>query len=256
MSPSPVPHLTSDALDPLPHGFFGREGGSSTGDFATNNMSVAVGDDAETVERNRDRACRQLGFHGRQLALLKQVHSNRVVTLTERSDPAVAVEADGLVTKHRGLILGILTADCAPILLADHKAGVIGAVHAGWKGAATDIVGNAVRAMVELGATLGNIRAAIGPTISGVNYEVGPEFAAALLERQPLTAAWISRPGGGREHFDLPGFVADQLQAIGIGFVANSKTCTYAAPGTYFSHRYATHHGTTTGRQVALIGLP
>jgi polyphenol oxidase len=251
----PVPYLSSDALEPLPHGFFGRQGGNSIGPFATNNMSVAIGDDADTVNRNRDRACQQLGFMRRQLVLLKQVHSNRVVALTERPDPERAMEADALVTRRRDLILGTLTADCTPVLLADHKAGVIGAVHAGWKGAANDIVYSTVLAMIGLGADPKNVRAAIGPTISAANYEVGPDFAQALVDQQPLAASRISKPEGGREHFDLPGFVADQLKGAGVGFVADCKTCTYAAPDAYFSHRYATHKGTTTGRQIALIGL-
>ena len=250
-----MPHLTSDALERLPHGFFGREGGESTGDFATNNMSIAIGDDPVVVNHNRNAACMQLGFHGRQLVLLKQVHSARVVALTERPDPERAMEADGIVTKHHGLILGILTADCAPILLADHEAKVIGAVHAGWKGAADDIVYSAILAMVGLGADPKNIRAAIGPTISAANYEVGPEFAANLVAKHPAAASRISKPDGGREHFDLPGFIADQLKGAGVGFVADCQTCTYADPKAYFSHRRATHEGMRTGRQIALIGL-
>ena len=258
-----MPHLTSEALEPLPHGFFGREGGESEGDFASNNMSIAIGDDPVTVDHNRKAACRAIGVAvndsadrgWRQLVLLKQVHSNRVVALTEKPDPARAMEADGVVTKHHGLILGILTADCAPILLADHRAGVIGAVHAGWKGAADDVVYSAVLAMVGLGADPKNIRAAIGPTISAANYEVGPEFAANLVARHPAAASRISKPDSGREHFDLPGFIADQLRGAGVGFVADCKTCTYADPKAYFSHRRATHEGKTTGRQIALIGL-
>jgi polyphenol oxidase len=250
-----IPHLTSDALEPLRHGFFGREGGGSSGAFASNNMSVALGDDPDIVNRNRNKTCMHLGFHGRQLALLKQVHSNRVVVLTERPDPAIATEADGLVTNRTDLILGVLTADCAPILLADPVARVIGAIHAGWKGAVDGIVDSAVLAMVGLGADPKNIRAAIGPTISAANYEVGPEFAADLVVKHPAAASRISKPDGGREHFDLPGFIADQLRNAGVGVVADSKTCTYAAADAYFSHRRATHEGTTTGRQIALIGL-
>jgi polyphenol oxidase len=254
---SGIPHLTSDALDPLPHGFFGREGGSSTGQFATNNMSIALGDDAVSVDHNRKAACRALGDTPsfKQLVLLKQVHSSRVVAITERPKVDRPMEADGIVTNNPGIWLGVLTADCAPILLADPVAKVVGAVHAGWKGAVNDIVYSAVLAMVGLGADPSRIRAAIGPTISAANYEVGPEFAADLVVRHPAAASRISKPTGGREHFDLPGFIADQLRGAGVGVVADSRTCTYADAIAYFSHRRATHEGTGTGRQIALIGL-
>jgi polyphenol oxidase len=249
-----APYVVSDALEPLPHGFFGREGGFSEGPFASLNMSIAIGDSPRHVDLNRRKACVQLASH-RQLVLLKQVHSSRVVALTERPDPERAMEADAMVTNRSDLLLGVLTADCTPILLADREAGVIGAAHAGWKGAAGDIVYATVLAMIGLGAKPTNIRAAIGPTISAANYEVGPEFTAALLAQHPGAASRISRPTGDREHFDLPGFVGDQLRAAGVGFVADCGLCTYADPVAYFSHRWATHNHTTTGRQIALIGL-
>lgn len=249
-----APYLVSDALEDVPHGFYGREGGLSDGPFATFNMSVAIGDDPALVKRNREKACAQIA-PGRDLVLLKQVHSNRVVAVTEPNRNDVPMEADGMVTNNPRLLLGILTADCTPILLADREAGVVGAAHAGWKGAINDIVYATVIAMVGLGADPKNIRAAIGPTISAANYEVGPEFAASVIAQHPAAAARISKPDGGREHFDLPGFVADQLKGAGVGYVADSKTCTYADPAAYFSHRRATHDHTTTGRQIALIGL-
>jgi polyphenol oxidase len=249
-----APYIVSDALDAVPHGFFGRQGGLSEGPFASLNASVAVGDDAHIVDRNRQQAKSQIA-HGRKLVLLKQVHSNRVVAVTRPNDRDVPIEADGLVTNHHGLLLGILTADCAPILLADTEAGVVGAAHAGWKGAVDNIAYSVVIAMIGLGARPENIRAAIGPTISGVNYEVGPDFAASVLEKHPQVGARIVRSEGEREHFDLPGFVFDQLKRAGVGHVADSRICTYADPAAYFSHRYATHHGITTGRQISIIGL-
>lgn len=250
-----APYLASDALDGLPHGFFGRQGGLSEGPFASLNASVSVGDDPHVVDQNRKKACGQFAPF-RDLVLLKQVHSNRIVAVTKPNARDVPIEADGMVTDNPRLLLGILTADCTPILLADQKAGVVGAVHAGWKGAANDIVYAAVLAMVGLGANPADVRAAIGPTISGPNYEVGPEFAASLIEKHPAVASRIDRPGGGREHFDLPGFVGDQLRGAGVGYVADCRTCTYANPEEYFSHRRATHEQTITGRQIALIGLP
>jgi polyphenol oxidase len=153
------------------------------------------------------------------------------------------------------LALGILTADCSPVLLADPEAGVIGAFHAGWKGAIGGIAQATVAAMGALGAEPARIVAAIGPTISQRNYEVGPEFAANLLGRHRDAGNRIMTPPGGKEHFDLPGFIFDRLHEAGVGLVEDLRLCTYAEPKHYFSHRFATHHGTATGRQIALIGL-
>ena len=154
-----------------------------------------------------------------------------------------------------GLPLGILTADCTPILFADPEAGVIGAAHAGWSGAAQGIALNTIAAMVALGADPACIRAAIGPTISGPNYEVGDPFRTDLLAIAPDGAPFFTTPYGGKPHFDLPGFVEAQLRAARIGPVENLGICTYADPVRYFSHRYATHHQTKTGRQIAVIAL-
>ncbi|HZY49983.1 MAG TPA: peptidoglycan editing factor PgeF, partial [Devosia sp.] len=239
----------------LHHGFFGREGGRSKGELASNNMSISVGDNPDLVVSNRSSAAYAMGEHGiKDLVVFKQVHSTTVVTLTDR--PQGVVEADAMVTNRSDLLLGILTADCAPVLFADPDAGIVGAAHAGWKGAAGGIVNGTVLAMVGLGADPGNIRAAIGPTISGRNYEVGPETAAQIVALDKAAAAHISIPEGKtREHFDIPGLLMEQLFGAGVGLVSDLGMCTYASPGVFFSHRYATHHGTTTGRQIAIIGL-
>ncbi len=252
-----APFVTSAVLGDarIRHGFFGREGGVSDGDFSSLNMSVAVGDDPARVAKNRSRAMAALDLPAAALGMVKQVHSSSVVVMTEPVEGDLQ-EADAMVTGVRGLTLGILTADCTPILLADPDAGVIGAAHAGWKGAADDIVYATVIAMVALGADPARIRAAIGPTISAENYEVGPQFAADLVARHPQAAVRITKPApDAREHFDLPGFVGDQLVGAGVGKVDNLHLCTYAEPKRWFSHRWATHQGTTTGRQVALIAL-
>lgn len=249
------PFVTSALLDSTPHGFFGREGGVSTGVFASLNVSEKSGDDLTHVANNRAQATQAIQFPTEALATVRQVHSSTVVVLTERPDPAERREADAMVTNRPGVVLGILTADCTPILLADPEAGVIGAAHAGWKGAAGGIAYTTVLAMVSLGADPAKIRAVIGPTISGANYEVGPEFAAALIDKHPHAAVRITRPNGQREHFDLPGFISDQLVGAGVGRVEDLRLCTYADPRRWFSHRRATHEHTTTGRQIALIGL-
>jgi YfiH family protein len=242
-------------LDGVRHGFFGRKGGSSLGEFAENNMSIAVGDTPRLVDINRTGAAEALGFVRNQLFLLKQVHSARVHRLNEVPDNDVAIEADALVTRQPGLALGILTADCTPILLADAEAGVIGAAHAGWRGAVDGIVGNTIASMVDLGADPANIVAAIGPTISGENYEVGPHFMDDFVKLRPDGWRHFSTHNGGRAHFDLPGFVRAELERAGVTQVDRAGDCTYGHPDRYFSHRYATHQGGTTGRQIAIIGL-
>jgi YfiH family protein len=153
------------------------------------------------------------------------------------------------------LALGILTADCTPILFADPIAGVIGAAHAGWRGAVDGICGATIEAMVALGAQPENIIAAIGPTISGANYEVGDQFKADFLALQPHGERHFFAPEGKKTHFDLPGFVAAQLSKSGVGTIEKVGGCTYGEPGRYFSHRYGTHQNSRTGRQVAIIGL-
>jgi len=252
-----VPFEQSSALAALAdvrHGFFGRQGGNSSGAYASLNMSESTGDNADIVATNRARAVAALGFGLPVLALARQVHSATVITVAGPPDWRTPPEADALVTNVPGIVLGILTADCAPILLADPEAGVVGAAHAGWKGAAGGIVAATIDAMVKLGARPAAIVAAIGPAISSANYEVGPAFAADLIAGHREAARHVTRPEGGRVHFDLPGFVLGELQRAGVASVGNLGICTYADPARYFSHRRATHEGTATGRQIALIG--
>ena len=250
-----TPYETAPALSAVPsirHGFFGRQGGVSTGEFEELNVSWSVGDDAGAVDENRDIVRKALGAG--PLAILRQVHSARVETLTAPPEPSV-IEADAVVTATPGIALAILTADCTPILLADPKAGIIGAAHAGWRGAVDGIIGNVVSAMEKIGANPSDIIAAYGPTIHAQNYEVGDKFMADFLALHPDGECHFHTPPGKRPHFDLPGFVTAQLQAAGLGTIEQTGNCTYAHPGRYFSHRYATHRGTRTGRQVAVIGL-
>jgi YfiH family protein len=252
-----APYTVSSVLDHdrIVHGFYGRQGGRSQGELAGNNMSISVGDNPDLVVSNRSSAAYALGGHGiRDLVVFKQIHSTHVATLTER--PQGVIEADAMVTNRPDLLLGILTADCAPVLFADPEAGIVAAAHAGWKGTAGRIVDNTVKAMVALGAKTDRIRAAIGPTISGPNYEIGPELAAEIAAQDGQSARHITTPAGkAREHFDIPGALMEQLFDAGVGLVADVSLCTYASPERFFSHRYATHHGIRTGRQIAVIGL-
>lgn len=239
----------------LRHGFFDREGGHSTGDFASNNMSIAIGDRPHLAEANRTGAAQALGYLRKNLYLLKQVHSAKVITLTELPDNDVPVEADAMVTSLPELALGILTADCAPILFAEPEAGIIGAAHAGWRGAVDGIIGNTIEAMANLGADPARIVAALGPTISKENYEVGPQFMTDFVALHPDGWRHFHVPNGKRAHLDLPGFVIAQLGVAGITRIEQVGACTYAHPDRYFSHRYATHQGTKTGRQLSVIGM-
>ena len=253
-----IPFEQSSLLIGIPglhHGFFGRRGGQSAGDFASLNISENVGDKPAAVAANRAAILDALQLPSMTVAQLTQVHSNRVVTLTDPHEAAARPEADAVVTATPDVLLAIQTADCAPILLADAEAGVIGAAHAGWKGALSGIIAATVEAMRRLGARPASTVAAIGPTISLDNYEVGPDFVASLIARHPDAAGRVATPPGGREHFDLPGYVEDQLRAAGIASIENLHRCTYAHPANYFSHRRATHEGKKAGRQVSMIGL-
>lgn len=235
------------------HGFFGRQGGVSTGDFAGLNVSTSTGDDPEAVAQNRKIVADSLG--GGPLIILKQVHSTRVVTIEAGALPDPATEADALVTRDAGILLGVLTADCAPLLLIDPYAGVIGAAHAGWSGAVNGILANTVAAMEALGARRDRIDLEIGPTIAGENYEVGEEFRAKAIALNPEADHDFFTPESGIPHFDLPGFLVRDAERIGLVSVGDLDRCTYASPSRYFSHRYATHRGTRTGRQISVIGL-
>ena len=250
-----IPVERAPALSAIPglrHGFFGRNGGVSQGDFSSLNVSHATGDDPAHADENRRLVASSMAIG--PLVILRQTHSTRVETVVAPL-PAGSVEGDALVSATPGLALGILTADCTPVLLADPKARVVGAAHAGWRGAAEGIIGNTVAAMVALGADPARICAAIGPTISGPNYEVGDAFRTDFLALHPGGEHHFATPPGGRPHFDLPGFVAEQLAAAGVTQVERAGGCTYALPDRYFSHRFATHRGTRTGRQIAVIGL-
>lgn len=251
-----IPFLQSPALTDtgvVRHGFFGRLGGVSTGDFASLNVSLAAGDDTENVLANRNLVAGELA--GSPLVILRQVHSSRVVTVEAGALPDASLEADALVTRRADVLLGILTADCAPLLLLDPHAGVIGAAHAGWKGAVGGIMEKTIVAMEKLGAQRRRILIDIGPTISGRNYEVGPDLMREAVAVNPNAASAFSTPEGRREHFDLPRFLREEALRVGVASVDSRDCCTYADPVQYFSHRYATHGGTRTGRQLSVIGL-
>ena len=241
--------LASPALDGVAHAFLGRTGGVSAGVFDSLNTGLGSGDDPAAVNENRARAVRALGRPD-ALATVRQVHSARAVIVARPMAHDERPQADALVTHVPGLALGVLTADCAPVLLADRHARVIAAAHAGWKGAVGGIIEAVVATMEECGAARHRIAAAIGPTIAQASYEVGAEFDARVPAR------FLMPSGPDKRRFDLEGFVADCLARAGVEQVHRAVTDTYADPERWFSFRRATHAGERDyGRQIALIML-
>ncbi|MFO1173603.1 MAG: peptidoglycan editing factor PgeF [Paracoccaceae bacterium] len=246
--------LTHDALLPLAHGFFTRKGGASSGIFQGLNCGQGSSDQSEAVAVNRARVADRLGVTPAALVGVHQVHSADAVIVTEPFDKPP--RADGLVTDRPGLALTVLTADCQPVLLADPEAGVIGAVHAGWRGALAGILGNTVRAMETLGARPERIRAVIGPTISQRAYEVGQEFMDSFLAEDPAFDRFFVGRSGDRLHFDLPGFGLHQLRAAGVGRAVWTGHCTYSDPDRFFSYRRSVHmREADYGRLISAIRL-
>jgi YfiH family protein len=244
------------ALSAVPHAFLGRTGGVSAGIFDSLNVGLGSSDDREAVLENRRRAVGAVGCDA-ALVTLHQVHSPTVVTADAAWPDDARPQADGIVTDKRGLALGILTADCAPVLFADVEAGVIGAAHAGWKGAFTGVLANTVSAMEALGADRKRIAAAIGPCIARKSYEVDAAFQRRFVEADPENDSFFTPGREGHHQFDLEGFVARRLAETGIATIEMLGQDTYSQPARYFSYRRTTHAGEPDyGRQISLIALP
>lgn len=231
--------LTSDALSPVRHGFFTRAGGASSGIFAGLNCGRGSSDQTEIVTINRTRVADAMGVEEPKLLGVHQIHSADVVTVEAPLE--TAPKADALVTRTPGLALSVLTADCQPVLFADAQAGVIGAAHAGWRGALSGVLEATVDAMEALGADRSRIAAAIGPSISQRAYEVGPEFLDAFLEEDPEYARFFAAGAGDKQHFDLPGFGLHRLQAAGVAQAEWTRHCTYYDADRFFSYRRSVH---------------
>lgn len=256
--------FTADCLAPLRHGFFSRRGGASSGIFRGLNCGPGSSDMAEAVAINRARAAAAMGLSAVDgwtnggdagaLITLNQVHSARVVTLD--SPPLAPPEADAMVTTTPGLVLGVLTADCQPVLFADHDAGVIGAAHAGWRGALDGVLEATLDAMEELGADRANCVAVIGPTISQRAYEVGPEFLETFLADDPGNSRFFAQGKGDRLHFDLPAYGLHRLRAFGVGHAEWTRHCTYFDSETFYSYRRSVHlKEADYGRLISAIRL-
>lgn len=246
-----------EVLSHVRHGFFTREGGVSKGIYASLNCGYGSNDDKECVRENRARVASKLSVEPEKLLTVYQVHSPNVVTVTHPWEPDGAPQADAMVTKEAGMALGILTADCAPVLFADNKAHVIGAAHAGWKGAIGGVLEATIEAMIGLGAERNRIVTAIGPCISKDAYEVGAEFRDRFLDADGANAKWFSASeNDGHFMFDLPGYVEERLEAADIGTIALVGRCTYREQKRFFSYRRTTHRKEKDyGRQISALML-
>ena len=246
--------ITADALAPLRHGFFTRKGGASSGIFHGLNCGPGSSDLSEVVAINRARVAAAMEVGADHLLTLTQTHSADVVTLT--APFADHPKADAMVTATPGLVLGVLTADCQPVLFADHNAQVIGAAHAGWRGARDGVLEATIAAMENLGANRANINAVIGPTISQSAYEIGPEFIEAFLAEDAANARFFAKGASDRFLFDLPAFGLHRLRAAGVGQAEWTRHCTYSDPGRFYSYRRTTHAGEADyGRLISVIRL-
>lgn len=247
--------IRSAALEGVAHGFLGRKGGLSTGTYAGLNVGTGSEDDPETVAANR-RLATEAVLPGASLATLYQIHSADALVVRVAVEGPLRPKGDALVTDRPGLALGILTADCAPVLLADRDAGVVAAAHAGWKGALGGVTDSAIAAMESLGAQRSRIAAAIGPCIARASYEVDAAFARRFEVDDPANERFLTPGRADHAQFDLEAYVAHRLAAAGIARVEALGLDTYAEETRFFSYRRATHRGEPNyGRQIAIIGV-
>jgi len=245
------------ALDGIRHGFFTRQGGVSGGLYASLNGGVGSKDNTEHVAENRARMAAAVGVTPDRFVTAYQIHSPHVVVVETPWTAETRPRADAIVTRMRALAIGISTADCGPVLLADPKARVIGAAHAGWRGALTGVVEATIEAMERLGARRGEIRAALGPMIRQQNYEVGTDLMERFGTEDPASSRFFApATREGHAMFDLPGYIDSRLTRAGIRYVEDLGHCTYADPERFFSFRRTTHRGEADyGRHVNAIAL-
>lgn len=255
MAPDPVEILRSRALDGVAHGFLGRRGGVSEGVCAGLNVGLGSADDRRAILENRRRAVSAVAPDAR-LVTLHQVHSADAIHVTGPFADDARPKADAMVSDRPGLVLGILTADCAPVLLADREAGVAAAAHAGWKGALGGVVETTVAEMERRGASRSRIAAAVGPCIARRSYEVDDAFLRRFAEADPEHERFFALGREGHHRFDLEGFVLARLAAAGLTRIEALGEDTYSQPERFFSYRRATHRGEADyGRQISLIAV-
>ena len=239
------------------HAFFTRHGGVSTGLYASLNGGLGSDDAADRIEDNRARMAAALGVASGHLLTAYQIHSATVVVADAPWTREHAPRADAVVTRQFGLAVGVTTADCGPVLFADPEGGVVGAAHAGWRGAFEGLIEETVAAMVRIGARRERLIAAIGPLIRQPSYEVGPEFVERFVAADPASQRFFAPSARqGYARFDLPGYIVERLQRAQIGRTEDLSHCTYADGAQFFSFRRATHRGERDyGRHVNAIAL-
>jgi YfiH family protein len=248
---------SSLALTGIRHAFFTRDGGVSAGLYASLNGGTGSRDDIGNVAENRVRMASAVGVAPERFLTAYQIHSPTVVVAEAPWTAETRPRADAIVTRMRALAIGVTTADCGPILLADPQARVIGAAHAGWRGALTGVIEATVDAMERLGAARAHIRAAIGPMIRQANYEVGPDLIARFAAEDRASSRFFSLASReGHALLDLGGYVAERLKRAGVGEIEDLGLCTYADPSRFFSYRRSTHRAEADyGRHVNAIAL-
>lgn len=251
-----APFRSATSLAPAPHGFFGRAGGVSTGMFESLNCGLGSVDPLECALENRARAARAIGVAPDHLLTLHQTHSADVVIVDEPWG-AARPKADAMATRRRGLALGVLAADCMPFLMIDPVNGVIGAAHAGWRGALAGVLEATVQAMTSLGAAPRRIRAALGPCLRPPNFEVGFDLIDAFRAKYPESARFFSPATlPEKRQFDLAAFGAWRLNFVGVEQIEDIGVCTLAESGAYFSYRASRRDGATDyGRNLSAIAL-
>jgi YfiH family protein len=253
---SGVEVIRAVSLGEFPHGFLGRRGGVSTGELAGLNVGYGSHDDREAIAGNRRLAVAAL-LPEAELATVHQIHSAEALHLQRAWPQDQRPRADAMVTDTPNLLLGILTADCAPVLFADHRAVVVGAAHAGWRGALAGVTDATIAAMERLGARRENIHAAVGPCIGQPSYEVDEAFRARFLDHDPDNARFFVPGDAGKPHFDLESYVVHRLLAVGIDEVEALNFDTYSDADRFYSYRRSTHRGEADyGRQLSAIAIP
>jgi YfiH family protein len=250
-------HASSLASPNIRHAFFTRAGGVSSGIYDSLNGGIGSKDTPENVKENRARMAIALGVAPTRLVSCYQIHSPDVIVATEPWTRENSPRADAIVTRVADLAVGVGTADCGPVLFADAEAGIVGAAHAGWKGALTGVLEATIAAMEKLGATRAGIRAAIGPLIRQPNYEVGPEFVQRFVTEDDTNGRFfVNAARIGYAMFDLPGYIRSRLERAEIASIEDLELCTYADPARFFSYRRTTHRGEPDyGRHVNAIAL-
>jgi polyphenol oxidase len=244
------------SLGQLPHGFLGRRGGISVGEMAGLNVGYGSSDEREAIDGNRRLAVAAL-LPDAELATVHQVHSAEALVAYESWPHGERPRADAMVTDRPNLLLGILTADCAPVLFADHKAVVVGAAHAGWRGALAGVTDATIEAMEMLGAHRENIHAAVGPCIGQPSYEVDEAFRGRFVHADEGNERFFVEMGGGKPHFDLEAYVVHRLIAAGIDEIEALNLDTYSDAERFYSYRRSTHRRESDyGRQLSAIAIP